>query len=53
MKLNVLRPQKLVDVNGLHSTEAAVHATPDGLKLSAFARMAAVAAHLEGVSIQQ
>ncbi len=45
MKLNVLRPQKLVDLNGLQPGAAGVLTEPAGLKLSAFARMAAVAAH--------
>ncbi len=45
MKLDVLTPQHVVDLAPLRSDHAGVTAGPDGLRLGAFARMAAVAAH--------
>ena len=46
MKLDVMRPERLVDINGLEQTEfGRVEADPQGLWLGAMARMADVAAH--------
>ena len=47
MKLDVLTPQLLVDVTPLHADHAGITVGPDGLRLGAFAKMAAVAAHAE------
>jgi xanthine dehydrogenase YagS FAD-binding subunit len=43
MKLDVLRPQRLVDLGPLRSSSADIEFSPSGMRLSAFARMAAVA----------
>jgi xanthine dehydrogenase YagS FAD-binding subunit len=43
MKLDVLRPETLVDINGLRGASPAVAVTSGGLRLSAFASMAQVA----------
>jgi xanthine dehydrogenase YagS FAD-binding subunit len=45
MKLDVLRPQRVVDISALRSSYAAVEANPDGLYLGAFATMSKVADH--------
>lgn len=45
MKLDVLRPQHLVDIMALRHDHAGISTGPDGLRLGAFAKMAAVAAH--------
>ena len=45
MKLDVLTPQRLVDITPLRASHAGIEAGPDGLRLGAFAKMAAVAAH--------
>ncbi len=44
MKLDVLRPRRLIDLNAVHG-DAAIEADDAGLKLGAFAKMAAVARH--------
>jgi xanthine dehydrogenase YagS FAD-binding subunit len=43
MKLDVLRPQRLIDLGGLISRKEAVAAGAEGLRLSAFATMSEVA----------
>lgn len=45
MKLDVLTPERVVDIIPLHATHAAIEARPDGLRLGALAKMSAVAAH--------
>jgi len=46
MKLDVMRPEKLVDINALdHTPLGAIAAGPDGLTLGAMARMAEAAEH--------
>ena len=45
MKLDVMRPQSLVDINGLDRQHAAIEAGPDGLRLGALVRMSAAAEH--------
>ncbi len=45
MKLDVLTPQRLVDITPLRVDHAGIAAGPGGLRLGAFAKMAAVAAH--------
>jgi xanthine dehydrogenase YagS FAD-binding subunit len=45
MKLDVLRPQRVVDVNVLRRRYAAIDVGPKGLSLGAFATMAKVADH--------
>lgn len=45
MKLDVLRPTTLVDINALRADHSAIDAGPGGLHLGAFARMAETAAH--------
>jgi xanthine dehydrogenase YagS FAD-binding subunit len=45
MKLDVLVPERLVDLTPLRATHAAVTSTAAGLRLGALARMAHVAAH--------
>ena len=45
MKLDVMRPEVLVDVNALDAAHARIEATPDGLMLGALARMSQVAEH--------
>jgi len=45
MKLNVLRPERVVDIGPLTGRYRAIQAGADGLLLGAFARMSAVAAH--------
>lgn len=45
MKLDVMVPERLVDLTPLHATHAAITSTTAGLRLGAFARMAHVAAH--------
>ena len=45
MKLDVLTPQRLVDITPLRADHAGIAAGPDGLRLGAFAKMATVAAH--------
>ena len=44
MKLDVMRPGALIDINGVRGWDR-VDATPDGLRLGALARMADVARH--------
>ena len=44
MKLDVLRPHRLIDLNSIKGDEA-IEASSSGLKLGAFAKMAAVARH--------
>jgi xanthine dehydrogenase YagS FAD-binding subunit len=44
MKLDVLKPEILVDINALRDSSPAIAPTPAGLRLSAFASMAEVAA---------
>jgi xanthine dehydrogenase YagS FAD-binding subunit len=43
MKLDVLRPQRLVDITPLQKTYAAIEAGPAGLRLGALAKMSAAA----------
>ena len=43
MKLDVMRPETVIDIGPLRGSSPAVSATPAGLKLSAFASMAEVA----------
>ncbi len=45
MKLDVLTPERLVDITPLHASHAAIEAGPNGLRLGAFAKMSAVARH--------
>src|SRR5215831_16460031 len=45
MKLDVMRPQRLVDINALQRTLGGIDAGGDGLRLGAMARMADVADH--------
>jgi xanthine dehydrogenase YagS FAD-binding subunit len=45
MKLNVMRPTTVVDINALESELGRIESGPDGLKLGALARMAQVADH--------
>ena len=45
MKLDVLRPEVLVDINPLQDRLGGIEATPQGLRLGALARMADVADH--------
>ena len=45
MKLDVMRPERLVDINGLEREYGRVEAIPEGLRLGALARMSDVADH--------
>ena len=45
MKLDVLTPQRLVDITPLRAEGAEIASGPDGLRLGAAAKMAAVAGH--------
>lgn len=45
MKLDVLRPQHVVDINPLQARCGAIEAGPEGLRLGALARMSAAADH--------
>jgi xanthine dehydrogenase YagS FAD-binding subunit len=45
MKLDVLRPEQVVDINPLESRYGAIEAGPEGLRLGALARMATAADH--------
>lgn len=45
MKLDVLRPERVVDITPLRGSHAIIEAGPNGLRLGAFAKMSAVAAH--------
>jgi len=45
MKLDVLTPKRVVDINPLEADHNAIEATPQGLRLGALARMAQVADH--------
>ncbi len=45
MKLDVMRPRTLVDINALDGTDAAIDARPEGLRLGALVRMADAAGH--------
>ncbi len=45
MKLDVLTPERVVDITPLRANHATVQAGHDGLRLGALAKMAAVAAH--------
>ncbi|WP_158918831.1 xanthine dehydrogenase family protein subunit M [Caulobacter sp. S45] len=47
MKLDVLRPQRLVDINPLVARHSEIEVGPDGLRIGALAKMSAVAAHPE------
>lgn len=44
-KLDVMRPEQLVDINPLAAAHAAIEAREDGLRLGAMARMAEAAEH--------
>ena len=43
MKLDVLRPQNLIDINPLHATHSEITVSAAGLRLGALARMAEIA----------
>jgi xanthine dehydrogenase YagS FAD-binding subunit len=45
MKLDVLRPERVVDINALEARHGAIEAGPQGLRLGALARMSAAADH--------
>jgi len=45
MKLDVMQPEKLVDINGLATTNGRIEARPDGLHLGALVRMNEAAEH--------
>jgi len=45
MKLDVLTPERVVDITPLRASHGAIDAGPGGLRLGAFAKMAAVARH--------
>src|SRR5690348_11000673 len=45
MKLDVMRPEALVDINGLKSMHGAIEASAKGLRLGALAHMAEVGEH--------
>lgn len=45
MKLDVMRPELLVDINALAARHGAIAAGPDGLRLGALARMSDAAEH--------
>ena len=45
MKLDVLRPQRVVDISALRDRHAEIEVTPQGLRLGALATMADVADH--------
>ncbi len=45
MKLDVLRPERVVDITPLKDRHSEIEAGPNGLRLGAFASMAAVADH--------
>jgi xanthine dehydrogenase YagS FAD-binding subunit len=45
MKLDVLRPERVVDITPLKSRYSQIEATPEGLRLGAFASMSAVEDH--------
>ena len=45
MKLDVLRPERVVDINALESRHGGIEAGPEGLRLGALARMSAAADH--------
>ena len=45
MKLDVLRPERVIDISPLRRSHSFIEAGPDGLHLGAFAKMSAVAEH--------
>ena len=45
MKLDVLTPERVVDITPLRASHGAIEAGPGGLRLGAFAKMSAVARH--------
>ena len=45
MKLDVLTPERVVDITPLRAAHGAIEAGPQGLRLGAFAKMSAVARH--------
>lgn len=45
MKLDVLRPQRLINIDALGGAHAAIRATAEGLRLGALAKMSAAADH--------
>jgi len=47
MKLDVMRPRRVIDINGLSSNHAVIEMRPDGLRLGALTRMADAADHPE------
>jgi xanthine dehydrogenase YagS FAD-binding subunit len=47
MKLDVMQPRTVIDINGLHSQFGEISVSASGLRLGALARMADVAAHAE------
>ena len=49
MKLDVMRPEMLIDINPLDARQAAIEVTPQGLRIGALARMADVGDHADVV----
>ena len=47
MKLDVLRPQNLIDINPLHASHSEITVSAAGLRLGALARMADIAANAD------
>ena len=45
MKLDVMRPEQVVDINPLEARHSAIEAGPEGLRLGALARMSTAADH--------
>src|SRR5262245_2020874 len=45
MKLDVMRPERIVDINALQGSLGSIEAGPDGLRLGAMVRMAEAAEH--------
>jgi xanthine dehydrogenase YagS FAD-binding subunit len=45
MRLGVMRPELVVDINGLEDRHGSIEAGPEGLRIGALARMAEVAEH--------
>ena len=47
MKLDVLRPKNLIDINPLHATHSEITVSADGLRIGALARMADIAGNAD------
>ncbi|HEY2890088.1 MAG TPA: FAD binding domain-containing protein, partial [Dongiaceae bacterium] len=45
MKLDVMRPSAILDINDLAANHGQIESTPDGLRLGALVRMADAASH--------